>query len=52
MISWDPREFCSQRIPRQLTATIGDDFVDVHVKLGATSRHPNVEGKVIRVLSG
>src|SRR5262245_61235809 len=35
-----------------LTASVGDHLVDVHVELGATSSHPYMEGEHVMMLSG
>src|SRR5262249_12606810 len=42
----------SERRAGELAAAVGDDFVDVHVELGAAARHPDVQGKHVVMLAG
>jgi hypothetical protein len=45
------RRLASERRSGQLTAAVGDDFVDVHVELGAAARHPHMQRKHVSVLT-
>src|SRR5262249_21185210 len=46
------RGVAPKRSARKLAATVGDHLVDVHVELGATSRHPDMQWKHVVVLPG
>ena len=41
----------AQGCSSELTAAVGDDFVDVHVELGAAASHPYVQWKHVVMLS-
>jgi hypothetical protein len=46
------RHLAPERRTGELAAAVGDDFVDVHVELGAAPCHPNVQGKHVVMLPG
>src|SRR5262245_65832871 len=46
------RRLAPERRTGELTAAVGDDLVDVHIELGAATRHPNVQGKHVVMLPG
>src|SRR6516225_7229028 len=46
------RRLTAERCASELAATVGDHLVDVHVELGATTRHPHMQGKHVAVLAG
>src|SRR5216684_824958 len=46
------RRLASQRRARELAAPVGDHLVHVHVELGATARHPHMQGEHVVVLAG
>ena len=41
----------SQWCARELTATIGNHLVHVHIELGAAARHPDMQGKHVVMLT-
>ena len=46
------RRLASQRRTCALAAAVGDHFVHVHVELGATAGHPDVQRKHVVMLAG
>src|SRR5262249_5412195 len=46
------RRMAAERSAGDLRAAVGDYFVDVHVELGATAGHPDVQRKHIVMLAG
>jgi hypothetical protein len=46
------RRLAPERRTGELAAAVGDDFVDVHVELGAAARNPDVQGKHVVMLPG
>src|SRR6202048_5504509 len=45
------RPVASERGTGELATPVGDHLVDVHVELGATARHPDVQGKHVMMLT-
>ena len=52
MIVWMHRCLAAERRACNLTTTIGDHLVDVHVELGAAAGHPDMQGKHLVMLAG
>jgi len=45
------RPVAPERGTGELATSVGDHLVDVHVELGATARHPDVQGKHVMMLA-
>ena len=46
------RRVAAERRAGKLAAAVGDHLVHVHVELGATARHPDMQGKHVVMLAG